>query len=65
MLRVEICNSPTSQEENFKQMSAETQMVSPLETDFAIMQFVQTSWLDNPVTNVFFISLTFATAWMS
>lgn len=43
MLRVEICNSPTSQEENFKQMSAETQMVSPLETDFAIMQFVQTS----------------------
>lgn len=46
-------------------MSAETQMVSPSETDFAAMQFVQTSWLVNLVTNVFFMSLTFATTWTS
>lgn len=45
-------------------MSAETQMVSPSETDFAVMQFVQTSWLVNLVTNVYFMSLTFATTWM-
>lgn len=63
--RTRMCNSPTSKQENLKWMSAETQMVSPSETDFAVMQFVQTSWLVNRVTNVYFMSLTFATTWMS
>lgn len=46
-------------------MSAEKQMVSPTETDFAAVQFVQTSWLVNLVTNVYFMSLTFTSTWMS
>lgn len=46
-------------------MSAEKQMVSPTETDFAVVQFVQTSWVVNLVTNVYFMSLTFSTSWMS
>jgi len=51
--RTRICNSPTSKQEKFKQMSAETQMVSPSETDFAVTQLVQTSRLVNLVTNVY------------
>lgn len=46
-------------------MSDETQMVSPSEADFAVMQFVQISWLLNLITNVYFMSLTFATTQMS
>lgn len=46
-------------------MSDETQMVSPSETDFAVMQLVQISWLLNLITNVYFMSLTFGTTQMS